>query len=165
MPVGWAKLGRRMLYVRMTKFPIFNVGSRLPLKCDGTRAETRFRLSAERMSPFKSAGTSGQSTTGSRGVRISRANAGYTMFPGGVKGTGYPFHSPVFPSPPPVRHRVPSPFNCTLTNRKGHGVDQCKGEAKKPWIYNSTPPSAIFSCTRTAAMLSHIYNNSFCDIH
>jgi hypothetical protein len=29
---------------------------RLPLKCDGTRAETRFRLSAKRTSPFKSAG-------------------------------------------------------------------------------------------------------------
>jgi len=26
------------------------------LKCDGTRAETRFRLSAKRASPFKSAG-------------------------------------------------------------------------------------------------------------
>ena len=26
------------------------------LKCDGTRAETRFRLSAKRTSPFKSAG-------------------------------------------------------------------------------------------------------------
>ena len=30
--------------------------SRLRLKCDGTRAETRFRLSAKRTSPFKSAG-------------------------------------------------------------------------------------------------------------
>jgi hypothetical protein len=30
-------------------------GSRLRLKCDGTRAETRFRLSAKRTSPFKSA--------------------------------------------------------------------------------------------------------------
>ena len=30
--------------------------SRLLLKCDGTRAETRFRLSAKRTSPFKSAG-------------------------------------------------------------------------------------------------------------
>ena len=28
----------------------------LRLKCDGTRAETRFRLSAKRTSPFKSAG-------------------------------------------------------------------------------------------------------------
>ena len=29
---------------------------RLHLKCDGTRAETRYRLSAKRTSPFKSAG-------------------------------------------------------------------------------------------------------------
>ena len=69
--------------------------SRLRLKCDGTRAETIFRLSAKRASPFKSAGTSVQSTTGSRGVRISGSNAGYTMFRGSVKSTGYPFHSPV----------------------------------------------------------------------
>ena len=73
---------------------------RLRLKCDGTRAETRFRLSAKRTSPFKSAGTSVQSTTCSRGVRISGSNAGYTMFRGSVKGTGYPLHSPVSPSLP-----------------------------------------------------------------
>ena len=70
------------------------------LKCDGTRAETRFRLSAKRASPFKSAGASVQSTTGSRGVRISGSNTGYTMFRGSVKGTGYPLHSPVSPSLP-----------------------------------------------------------------
>jgi len=70
---------------------------RLRLKCDGTRAETRFRLSEKRTSPFKSAGTSVQSTTGSRGVRINGSNAGYTMFRGSVKGTGYPLHSPVSP--------------------------------------------------------------------
>ena len=29
---------------------------RLLLKCDGTRAETRFRLSAKRTNPFKSSG-------------------------------------------------------------------------------------------------------------
>ena len=73
---------------------------RLRLKCDGTRAETRFRLSAKRMSPFKSAGTSVKSTTGSRGVRISGSNDGYTMFRGSVKSTGYPLHSPVSPSLP-----------------------------------------------------------------
>jgi hypothetical protein len=68
------------------------------LKCDGTRAETRFRLSAKRTSPFKSAGgASVQSTTVSRGVRISGSNAGYTMFRGSVKSTGYPIHSPVSP--------------------------------------------------------------------
>ena len=64
-------------------------------KCDGTRAETRFRLSAKRTSPFKSAGATVESTTGSRGVRISGGNAGYIMFRGSVKGTGYPLHSPV----------------------------------------------------------------------
>jgi hypothetical protein len=74
--------------------------SRLQLKCDGTRAETRIRLSAKRTSPFKSAGASVQSTTGSRGVRISGSNAGYTMFRGSVKSTGYPLHLPVFLSVP-----------------------------------------------------------------
>ena len=68
---------------------------RLRLKCDGTRAKTRFCLSAKRTSPFKSAGASVQSTTGSRGVRISGSNAGYTMFRGSVKSTGYTLHSPV----------------------------------------------------------------------
>jgi hypothetical protein len=70
------------------------------LKCDGTRAETRFRLSAKRTSPFKSAGASVQSTIVSRGVRISGSNAGYTIFRGSVKGTGYPLHSLVSPSLP-----------------------------------------------------------------
>ena len=41
------------------------------LKCDATRAENRFRLSAKRMSPFKSVGASIQSTTGSQAVRIN----------------------------------------------------------------------------------------------
>jgi hypothetical protein len=46
-------------------------------------------------------GASVQSATVSRGVRISGSNAGYTMFRGSVKSTGYPLHSPVslhFPS-------------------------------------------------------------------
>ena len=59
--------------------------SRLRLKCDSTRAETRFRLSAKRTSPFKWAGASVQSTTNSRGVRISGSNAGYTMLRGSVR--------------------------------------------------------------------------------
>ena len=59
-------------------------------------------------------GASVHSSTGSRGVRIRDSNAGYTMFRGRVKGTGYPLHSPVSPSPPLVRHRVPSRFNWTL---------------------------------------------------
>jgi len=79
------------------------------LKCDATRAETRFRLSAKRTGPFKLAGASVQSTAGSRGVPISGSNAGYTMFRGGVKSTGYPLHSPVSPLPLPcvtVCHHV-----------------------------------------------------------
>jgi hypothetical protein len=74
--------------------------SRLRLKCDGTRAENIFHLSAKRTSPFKSAEASVQSTAGSPGVRISGSNAGYTMFRGSVKSTGYPLHSPVSASLP-----------------------------------------------------------------
>ena len=74
--------------------------SRLRLKCDDARAETTFRLSAKRTNPFKSARASLQSTTGSRGVRISGSNAGYNVFRGSVKSTSYPLHSPVSPSLP-----------------------------------------------------------------
>jgi hypothetical protein len=51
------------------KFPSLYSGNKyhviLRLKCDGTRAETRFRLSAKRTSPFKLEGASVQSSTGS----------------------------------------------------------------------------------------------------
>ena len=77
-----------------------SIFGRLRLKCDCTRAETRFCLSAKRTSPFKPAGASVQSTTRSRGVRIRGSNAEYTMFRGSVKSTGYPLHSPVSPSLP-----------------------------------------------------------------
>jgi len=56
-------------------------------KCDGTRAETRFRLLSKQTSPFKTAGASVWSTAGSRGVRICSSNAGYTVFLGSVKST------------------------------------------------------------------------------
>ena len=74
--------------------------SRLRLKCDGTRAETRFRLSTKRTSPFKSTGPSVQSTTGRRAVRIS-LQALYCscepVFCSHVTLTGYPLHSLVSP--------------------------------------------------------------------
>ena len=45
-------------------------------------------------------------------VRISGSNAGYTMFRGNVKSTGYPLHSPVSPSLPLpwviVCHHIPT---------------------------------------------------------
>jgi hypothetical protein len=63
--------------------------------------KTDFVFRAKRTSPFKSGGgASVHSTTGSRGVRISGSNAGYTMFRGSVKSTGYPLHSLVSPSLP-----------------------------------------------------------------
>ena len=69
--MGWmVKASLRPLYPRERP-------GRLRLKRDGTRVETRFRLSAKR-SPFKSPGASVQSTTGSQGVRISGSNDGYT---------------------------------------------------------------------------------------
>ena len=63
-------------------------------------AETRFSLSAERTNPFKSEGASVQWTNGIRIVCNSVINAGYTMFRGSVKGTGYAIHSQVSPSLP-----------------------------------------------------------------
>jgi len=59
-----------------------------------------FFFRAKRTSPFISAEASVQSTAGSRGVRISGSNAGYTMFRGSVKSTGYPLYSPVSPPLP-----------------------------------------------------------------
>ena len=77
------------------------------------RAETRFRLSAKRTSPFKSEGASVQSTAGSRAVLISGSNAGYTMFRGSVKGTGYsirqfPLHFPSRASPCAITFQLES---------------------------------------------------------
>ena len=93
------------------------VHSKGQLQCDVTCAETRFRLSreTERVHLNRPGGGSVQWTAGSRGVRISGSNAGYTVFRGSVKGTGYPLHSPVYPfTSPSVRHRVPSHFNWSL---------------------------------------------------
>ena len=79
----------------------FESVSRLRLKCP--RAETKFRLSAKRTSPFISAGASVQSNTGSRGVRINGSNAGYTMFRGSVRVLAthsirqFPLHFPNIP--------------------------------------------------------------------
>ena len=75
-------------------------------------------------------------TTGSRGVRISGSNAGYTMFRGSVKGTGYPLHSPVFPfTSPPVRHRVPSHFNWTLPRTSCGTPRQIYLDTLTPWAH------------------------------
>jgi hypothetical protein len=90
------------------------VVGRLRLKRDGTRAETRLRLSPKRTSPFKSAGSSVQSTAGSRGVRISVSNAGYTTFRGSVRVLAthsirqFPLHFPSRASPCAIRFQTHS---------------------------------------------------------
>jgi hypothetical protein len=90
----------------------------LHLKCDGTRAETRFRLSTKRTSPFKSTGASVQSTTGRRAVHIILQGLYCSckpVFYSHVTLTGYPLHSLVSPSLLlPVRHRMPSHFKGSL---------------------------------------------------
>jgi len=53
-----------------------NVSCRVKKECGGTRAETRFGLSAKWTSPFLSAGVSVQSAAGSRSMRIGGSNAG-----------------------------------------------------------------------------------------
>jgi len=66
-------------------------------KRDGTRAETRFGLSAKQTGPFKSAGGSVQSTTGSRGVRISGQTMDRPCSNVQCKAAGYPLHSYLYP--------------------------------------------------------------------
>ena len=88
-------------------------------------------------------GASVQSTTGSRGVRISGSNAGYTMFRGSVKGTGYPLHSPVSPS---------LPLQCvTVCHHISVGV-----------LQKEQPPNTIAgsNSTRKKIDLSHECRNS-----
>jgi len=60
--------------------------------------KTRIHRSVKRASPFKSAGESVQSTTGSRVLCISSSNAGYIMFRGSTKSSGYSHKSLVFPT-------------------------------------------------------------------
>jgi hypothetical protein len=104
------------------------------LKRDGTRAETKFRLSQKRTSPFKSAGASIQSNAGSRGVRISGSNAGYTTFRGSVIVLAthsihqFPLHFPSRASPCAIS------FQTHSRTQRGEGSTKMRGKAqKKEW--------------------------------
>jgi hypothetical protein len=98
-------------------------------KCDGTRAETRFRLSPKRTSPFKSAGASVQSTAGSRGVRISGSNAGYTTILGNVRVLAthsirqFPLHFPYRASPCAIRFQPDSTSPVPPVHRHHHEIN------------------------------------------
>ena len=141
------------------------------LKCDGTRAENRFRLWAKRTSPFKSAVASVQSTVGSRGVRISGSNARYIMFRGSVKSTGCPLHSSVSPSLPlpcvTVCHHVSTAlYNCwetpdtfTMGQISGtfledpkdfcmFGTEKCRATMKRTHCSTMSPHSIVVTLLR-----------------
>ena len=60
------------------------------------------------------AGTSVQSTTGSRAVHISGSNAGYTMVRGSVKSTGYPLHSLPLPCVTVCHHISTGLYHCGI---------------------------------------------------
>ena len=98
---------------------------------DGTRAETIFRLSPKWTSQFKSVGASVQSTAGSRGVRISFSNAGYTTFGGGVRVLAthsirqFPLHFPSRASPFATRFRTSS------TRTVSSGVKACNRPVRR----------------------------------
>jgi len=110
------------------------------------RAQTRFSLSAKRTIQFKSAEASVQSTTGSRGVRISGSNAGYTTFRGSVKSTGYPLHSPVSPSLPlpcvTVCHHISTGLYIQYQTTVPHSVQTISSVvSQQPTLYDSTLPN------------------------
>jgi hypothetical protein len=117
---------------------------RLRLKRDGTRAETRFRLSPKRTSPFKSAGASVQSTAGSRGVRVSGSNAVYTMFRGSVRVLAthsirqFPLHFPSHASPCAIRFQTHSNTELNLV----------KIIAKTVSDFIHTGPADVSFCSR-----------------
>ena len=130
------------------------------MKCDGTRAENRFRLLAKRTSPFKSAEASVQSTTASRGVHISGSNAGYTMFRCSVKSTDYPIHSPVSPSLPlpcvTVCHHIPT--GVYLRCRRGRWRPCVEGSCE--YFEHETSPLALTNHT-CKCQISHTQRQFF----
>jgi len=73
-------------------------------------------------------------------VRISGSNAGYTMFRGSVKNTGYPLHSPVSPS-------LQISTGLYSTGQSGWGTKQAHtAEDNNAWSFTSTPPYVFTSC-------------------
>ena len=126
---------------------------------DGTRAETRFRLSPKRTSPFKSVGASVQSTACIRGVRISFSNAGYTMFGGGVRVLAthsirqFPLHFPSRPSPCAIRFRTSSNY---AENIRRNRIKFSRWGDQACWIcspLDSTDQKRTYRFTMTLVLL------------
>jgi hypothetical protein len=106
-----------------------------------------FGLSAKRTSPFKTAGTSVQSTAGNRGVRISGSNAGYTTFRGSVRVLAthsirqFPLQFPSLASPCAIRFQLDSTCCCVPVHRL-----PCVSQPKSPvGRYPSFPRNTVSS--------------------
>ena len=129
----WYKMDQSSRHITQTVWTtmLWDSAGRGQLKCDGTRVEIRFHLSAKWKSPFKSAGASVQSTTGSQVLRISGSNAGYTVFRGSVKSTGYPPHSP-------VSHSLPLPC-VTVCHHISTGLYIASSKANSPYCAIQCP--------------------------
>jgi len=133
------------------------------LKRDGTRAETRFGLSAKRTSPFKLAGASVQSTTSNRHVRISGSNgsnAGCTMFRGRLQDYWLPTPLACFPfTSSTVRHRLPAGFNwALLTDVWTYRLSQnfCKYHSMLPDIQEKRSSQALWILLGTPCLMLFI---------
>ena len=101
------------------------------MKRDGTRAETRFRLSPKWTSPFKSVGASVQSNSGSRIVRTSGSNGGCNTFRGNMRVRAthsirqFPLHFPSCASPCAIRFQTSSTStDCRLKTADAPGSER-----------------------------------------
>ena len=129
----------RAIYIFLERVRYLDFGCRARLKRDGTRAETRFGLSEKWTSPFKSAGESVKSNTGSRGARISGQTMNRPRSEVECKSSGYPLQSPVSPfTSPPTRHHVPSRFERPLPT---DAQENCFKRSIK--IYMKTTPTCF----------------------
>ena len=93
---------------------------RLLLKCDGTRAETRFCISAKRTSPFKSARGEGFSSVDCWQASCAHQPAGFVLLVRACvlqscDAYWLPTQLSCFPfTSPSMRHRMPSHFKRSL---------------------------------------------------
>jgi hypothetical protein len=74
------------------------------------------------------------------------SNAGYTMFRGSVKGTGYPLHSPISPS---------LPLPC---------VTVCHHISAGIYVTRCLPCAVLYACTYSLQCLQAIYMCRYCKI-
>ena len=138
------------------------IGCRARAEPDGTCAETRFSLSPKRMSPFKSAGESVQSTAGSRVARISVSNAGYTMLRGRVRVLAthsirqFPLHFPSHASLCAITFRT---RYTKMTVRNYHYSCNNPGERSSHLIHNGSLKSRthIITVHKNKPVLSKAY--------